>query len=1264
MSKQSRYRVLPTLLLSCLTLTAGAGEWKVDTSFDAGTTPTLRGFGSCEVKYETHTDGKRKVSEAIFAATSASNAETVAGKFLYDLGRGAGVSFDKGIFTVPGGALAVARQGVVTRLISAPDAATLRDWVDSQSGLAETLVEKATCPAWMSRFGWGTYGMGGLERFHGWMYNACKDPKKQLDPRDDYDFHRQMGNIHFDAWLQLEEQDDTDGIVSPGVRWKTRYAEQVGVPYSFRFYMPCNGYSWMSRRFGEYMEQPAPWMVNGWLRYETAHQPHISWFNEDIWGYIGRKCIESMTAFKTPHVGGWMHPAGELLHQPWYDMHGDYSPSAQKDWQEFLKANGVTLAEVSAMYSLDAKDAFVDWSQVQPPEFATFAGLPGRVLDLAGTWLSSSNRTDWSSIDMPGNLEWFEYYNLHGHLGDQETRMRTPRYVKRTFNWDPALAAGKRVYLYFFPMSDMRVRHTVTLNGEKVSDVGTWCALDVTDRLRLGGNELELLLHGFFWNGRIFLSTQEPAVYPNLGAARNKLFALWNDWRRDAKKRRCEQIFDAMRQADPDAPIKFMAPQNFGVPIINKMFTEWGAFAHFTGEGIWYYPWYKRYSRLWGLQGTSELAGPYNTVADARKSSLRVFLAGLDLHQPVFLTQVYSRNPPVREWWLQHKEMLGRLGTYEIDGPQILVYRRSLVSLDDFPAPEPLVGAKGHEIQTPWDWDLGRGVMQTLGQSVLYIDDDGIEANKMRGYQVMVDSGNEVYDPACIKGIADWVKEGGTFIAWPFSGRSTRTESDTWPIATLAGAKATKIRPLGGTVTWKGHEYADNGRTIACNGLNFNAYSVELEPTDSATEVVAKYENGAAAITVRKLGKGRVIWLGSAFARDSADLEGIWWPSKGEVAFWKELLADIGAVPAVCTTDDALIWAQPYRSHDGLDAVTVLCNFNTNGVQKTLVTLRVPRKPATIVTWSERGEEHPAFKYDAKSGTCTFTAEITAQEIMVANARVYEPSDAVAYWWKENQVAWRPLRKPTMDFTKYAEGKWRDPTMDLKEGWTFADTGKPCAADVLQFWGLPDGQPAKIVKTFDLDDPTWMNGGMTRFTCGAWGGPNFDAKAKITLNGTVLCEKAKSHDRITVDVTHLLKAKGNVMEMEFDKPDNNEEFTGFNGALYLFHRPAPVKEMVLAGLPAKQFIPKDWEDKYRVFIHMESKVGDRVRVPLGVSSANARYMRRHHHRFGNVTDVDITSILRFGEENELKPYDPNIREPFDFSKIEVRLQLYPLDAVR
>ena len=635
-----------------------------------------------------------------------------------------------------------------------------------------------------------------------------------------------------------------------------------------------------------------------------------------------------------------------------------------------------------------------------------------------------------------------------------------------------------------------------------------------------------------------------------------------------------------------------------------------------------------------------------------------VFLAGLDLHQPVFLTQTYSRNPAVRAWWLAHRDLLRRVGTYDIDGPQILLYRRSELTLDSFPAPEPLVGAKGHDVNTPWDWDIGRGALQSLGQSMLYIDDDGIAAGKMRGHWVMVDCGNEIHDPARLAEIAAWVAEGGTFVAFPFTGRSTATEGDAWPVAALAGARAARLRPLGGTVMWKGKPYPDAGHSVDSNGNNRNAYSVELEPADAGTSVAATYENGAAAMTVRRLGKGKVVWLGSAFGRDSRDEMGIWWPGAGEMAFWRELLADLGAEAAVCETDDPLVWAQPYRSKDGLDAVTVLCNFNANGVQTARVTLRVPRRPAALTAWSERGRESLPFDY--ADGVCTFAATIAAQEVMVVNARVHAPADAVAHWWRENQLAWRALKKPTRDFSKYETGVWKDPTQDLKTGWTFAD-GRPCVADALQFWGLPDGAPATIAKTFDLADPKWLQRGRTRLVCGAWAGPNFLSSAKVTLNGVVLRDRTTPGERLSEDVTHLLKPTGNRLELAFDRPAEGRRFTGLNGALYLFHRDFADESFALpAGLPTKLFVPREWEGRYRVFIHMAPKPGAKVHVPLGVVAANGRYMRRHHHGFGNETDIDVTSLLRFGEENEIRP----LGNGGDFSKIDVRLDLYGEGTVR
>ena len=1244
LTKNAKTAITSSLL--AMSLCAFAGEWTQSSRKDCAAGGDLRGFGRVATAYETWADGADVVEATVFRTAGAAEAETVLGKYIWDQSWNMAKAED-GLLVTPGGrAFAFAKSGAVAAIYVADDRNVLRRFVDGR-GLSSSLVTVAKCPEWMKRFDWGLYGMGGLENFHEWMYKASGDRQRQLDPREDFEFLRDMGPMHFDNWLQLEGLDNSDGITAAnGVYAKAKYAEELGIPYSYRLYMPCNGFDWVNRRFADCMERPAGWMLNGWLRYGHSYQPHASWYNDDIWKYFGYQTRKEMLKFKTDKVRGWMHPAGELVHQTWYDMHSDYSAAAKHDWHAWLRKHGVTLAEASAMYSREDRP-FQAWDQVEVPEFATFAGLPGMKLDLAGVWFSSSNREEWTAIDMPGNWEYMKYYSR----SDPGRFAKTVRYMKRCFSWDPSMAGGESAYLYFFPMSQENTRHALTLNGRRF-EIGQWCALDVTDVLRQGANELEVEMHGYFWNGRIFVSTQKPATYPYLGEARNRMWTLWNDWRRAAKERQCRVVFDAMREADPDAPIKFMAPLRFGFPITSSLAVDYGMHAHFTGEGVWYFPWYKRYGKVWGYQGTSELAGPYDTVADAKRSLLRVFLAGLDMHEPVFTTQVYSRNPPVREWWLRHKPLLERMGKYDIFGPQVLIYRRSLLCEDNFPAPYPSCGGTSRRSNMPWDWDIGRGALQSIGQSMLYVDDDAIAAGKIYDYKLMFDCGNEVVEPREVAGIAAWVKEGGTFVALPFTGRSTGLEPDSWPIAALTGAKVAKIRPLGGTVSYGGRTYPDCGRSTIANGNNVNEYSCELKPEAEDVEVIATYDNGAAAVTLRRLGKGLVVSLGSAFWRDSADVNGIWWPGRGESEFLEGLLARVGFDKALCKTDTDLVWAQPYRSDDGMDFVSCFCNFNTNDIVAR-ATLRVPSKPRKLVAYGADGVTHPAFEY--ADGIATFDLHVEGEDVKVVNAEVYDPDDAVNYWWKENQIAWRELKKPTTDFSGFGEGRWKDPTQDLKTGWTFED-GRPCVCDALQFWGLPDGAPAKITKRFDVADADWFKGGVTRFVCGAWTGPNFLSKGRIFLNGEALTDKSAEHRYIERDVTKILRPAGNELVIEFEAPAGGRKFTGLLGSVHLYHRAFAARSFELAkeGRTRTVYIPKEWDGRYRVFLYMEDA---KKQPPTGVA-ANHRWMRKHHHNFGKVTDIDITSILKFGEDNVLT-LGHEFSVSRDFGRIDtVRLDLF------
>ena len=1313
------------LLAAAAALTAfcAHAEWSSFEMEKSEDSPALRGFGVCSTTRYSVTDGTHTVEGIVFKTESPEKAECVVGKFLHDLSLSHGVERRTAgrhtYFVTPGGvAFAGGWNEVDAILLAGPEESLMAALLGGLTH-GETAVASGRFPAYMLRFGWGSYGMGGFDNMFQWMGLDGKPGEK--DPAEDFDFHLSMddgiaGPMHFDNWLDPASFDNSDGLLGhPEVWWKARHAEKLGIPTSFRVYGEAGGFDWSQRRFPEYMNQPAPFMVNGWLRYHDD-APHFSWYQPDIHRYVARTVMDAMAKLRTPTTRGWMHPHGELVHQPWYDMHQDVSPAAHKSWRDFLAARGLSPADAEALYGV-APGSFQTWGDVPLPEFATFSGLPGMVLDLAGTWreraergigsvpdgfwstppeerdrgireewnLPSTDLSEWGFIDMPGNPEFIPrlYPEL---LGWNVDGSMASHWFRRDFAWNPDLAPGRRVWLYFFPMSDSVVHspaagsrlHRMFLNGRDIGGIGTWGALDVTDALQSGDNTLSIQLHGCWWRGRIFLSTEEPRAYPGLLAGRDRLWTLWDAWRREAKADAWRIILDGMRQADPAAPVKFMAPEGFGTPITHRLCLDWGGYPHFTGEGIWFYPWYKRYGKLYGIPATSELAGPSGGVADMRTSTLRVFLAGLDGHEPVFLTQMYSRKPELRDWWLAHRNVLRRIGTYDIDGPQVLLYRRSGAS-GEFPQPWPAPpGADDHRVASVWDWDLGRGTLQSLGQSPLYIDDNGILDGKLDDFPLVIDCGNEAIPPESIDRLREWVERGGTFVALPFTGRRAPEGGAPWPAQSLTGCAVARERPLGGSVTvaaepavlrdLAGRTFPDEGRVVDWQGDNHNRHSAELVP-GPGVETVATYENGACAVAVRTLGRGRVVTFGSMFWRDAADRMGIWWPGDGERRFVARLLADLGFPAPVCETDDPLVWAQPHRSNNGLDAVAVLCDFNESGAQDVTVTLRPGMRPRSVVVHTPGHSGTIPFDWHDSTGEASLRLHLDAQEVAVVEAETHTPADAIAHWWLRQQELWRPTLAPSIDFAPYREGKWKDPTFDLtenarfttvqpSEGWdrdaAFDDSDwTPAPISVPAFWDVPRGAAVWFRKTFDLDTD-WTASDTATLVAGQWerGRPLYLTPTRLLLNGTEIHGFATGHyDEF--EVASLLRPTGNVLALEMRPGD---PYAGLIGKLYLFRREKPARSIDLAGgwtgddgtalvVPGSAtlasvsrtlHVPADWEGRYRIRVWMEAQEN----VPVGVR-INGHVARRHHHGFGRTTDVDITRHVRFGADNVLTLLDPS-----------------------
>ncbi|MFZ2653997.1 MAG: hypothetical protein WAX69_03720 [Victivallales bacterium] len=1374
------------LMVACVT-GASAAEWRKVYETSESAAQDLRGFGRVDVVRGAYESDAGKAWSTLFRCQSPLKASTLAGKFMADLRLSPGVEDARlkvgeavvPALTVPGGAtFAVCVDGAESRIVIGATSKTLSAYLADQKSLSSTALTAAEYPAYLDRYdryGWGWYGLGGYANVHDWMGLAAKyDGKKEVkNPVEDFDFAAKY-KFRFELWLDPAGFDTSDGIVkNTEAGWLMKKANEAGLPLSSRVYGEAGGADWSARRFPDLMEQPADFMMTGWHGFGTfwITQPHLSWNDLGVHHYMAVKTMDMIKPYAAePLMTGWMHPHGELAHNEWYDIHDDYSTMARKNWQAYLRKQGVTLAELSRMYGRPGH-AFNDWDEVTIPEFATFAGLGGQVVDLKGKWWSrlengvgtkiddawlakspedrypgvkekwwngNIDGSAWSLLNMPGDK------NIYKLNGDKNSAGMT-FWFRRSFDMTPAQLnlqsaienRQSKIYLYWFPISFDGIHlgkymryHEVYVNGQKAGEIGSWGALDVTKLLKSGANEIALHLQGALWDGRIFLSTQAPKVFPYLGKDMNQLWITWHEWHKNSKFEAWRIVLDGMRQVDPDRPIKFMAPIKFGEDRWLKLATQYGGFGHFTGEGMWYFPWYKRYSYLYDLPATSETAGPANNLADQFDSFRRTFLAGLNGHDAVFQANTYTRVPELRKFWEDHNTIIKQMGKYDLHGPQVLLYRSSKMTTGLVGwTPFPKLGETTREIQSPWNWDIGRGTLQTIGQSYCYLDDGGVADGKMYGYGVMVDCGNETMPVGTIDQIEAWVKAGGVFVTFPFTGRNSMLEPDTWPIRKLTGCEIAKIRPVGdGTVTIKkdqnvfkalaGKTFPDKGRSVDWLGGNHNLISVELKP-GADSEVLATFENGAPAIVKRKLGKGAVIALGSAFWRDSQDRTGVWWPEPIETDFFADLLDGAGYPAAPCVADNRLVWPQPYRSNNGLDLIACLVSWNNEKDVDTTIRMRLPKKPASLVCYGVDGQKDLPFEWNpsASSGQDPSTGStgspqagsgqgdgeavakvaMPAKEVKVVRATgCLEPSDAVAHWWGYQKRIWHELAKPVIDFTPYTKGRWIDPTLDLRyeakltdvapagDAWAkpgFDDkTWKTFDLGVFTIEGAPADKPLWIRKTFSVPKSWNAGGGKIYLVNGSWSGPHYVGEAKLSLNGSML-QDFPGGSYAEYDVTKLLTDKENVIAYEF----KGKPVSGIVGNVYLYHATPPEKSIPLDGawngsdekgvsaaiaLPGKGtikdptrsfFIPEEWEGKYSIRFHIEGARGS----VLG-AWVNGRLVRRHHHGLGNICDIDITSELRFGQENTfvLANQDQTIadmmtKKAFNWDIQKISIDLYP-----
>jgi hypothetical protein len=1311
-------RVLIAASLSLFTL-AGSALAQLDSQIDAplpspidDTSATLRGYG----KIHLTESQKNGVTIWKFEATSATNAAAAAGKFLADLNLSPDVTTGtleangKGLplVTVPGGGAYTGYvAGSTGYVLQAADEATLKTALPDGA-----VISDLSYPPYLDRFdrhGWGFYGFGG-----NFGRLAPSPGEGSTDPEQDMDWIQKYG-FRFELWPQPEDFDDNWSVSQRHTHgWLLDEADLRGVPVSGRLY----GGLPHVKQFTDLRDVEQPFMEGGWYWPILGYRdyPRQSWFSKPGRLYMARQARDEVHMYDDhPNIESWMMPYGEVGTYDWYTYHGDISQSAQDDWHDTIEHKlHLPLSELSAMYERTDKP-FTSYSEVPIPEVATFAGLPREIQDLEGDWHVkvesqpgegtagqwwNADTKDWDHLHMPGSVYWFKYSKGNDYL---------PKWVVRDFDYDPAKAGGATVYLYDFARADNSYDSTkiapVYLNGQKVADVASWGAWDVTSLLKPGANRLALQTESF--SGRVFLSTEKPAVYPYLGMERNKLWTIFNQWLADGRARTSEVALAGIRAAEPNKPIKIMAP-----PLADQwldMEAKYGAWGHFTGEGVWAFFWYKRYDFLYGVPGTSEGGGP-GDLAGLKLLYQRVMLEGLNGHEQVFSVQFITGLPDEKQFFEDHIATLKQLGRYDIAGPQVIEYRSTNLAGQLMPAPLPLLPGASHEIQSVWNWDFARGTFQSAGYSGLYADDGGIASGKIARYPLMLDDGNEIITPAALKNIGDWVRAGGTYITLPFTGRSTPAAPDSWPISALTGCTVSKMRTPGeGSVTiaannpvfksLAGQTFPDNGVDKEGNGVDHNLLSTELKPGPDC-QVLATFEDGAPAIVVHQLGKGRVVSLGSTFFNHIQDKMGLWLPDQQGADFFRDFFTGLGFASPNWTSYH-LVLAQRYRTNNGLDDAVVLDNF-AGGDRTVDVHVAVDRKPEKVYRVAMNAVTEVPFTMDGNIVTVAQQA-IPDQEVQVYYFRSHPPEDAVAHWWEYQKKMWHPLSPAKVDFGPVSEGRFVDQAVDLKDGWSWtqADTpmngdvpssdqaNKPWVLDIYNRW--PNLDPAKPVyawRTFKVR-PAWLaDGGITKLTAV---GSDFDFAQghwEFHLNGQLL----KKDGYFNPDVSSLLKPGENLLTLKM-MPNQDSKYIGVLGALYLTHAKKPVKTVDLAGawntsppgigeardsagptlqlpgkgsafLPTRTIdIPADWQEKYIVTYYVK---GARESA-IGAIVNEGGVIRRHDHLYGDECEVDITPYLKFGATNTivmLSTGGQSLDPTHDWDVQQVELRCYPRDEYR
>ncbi len=1236
----------------------------------------LRGYG--------HVRARIGVQRAVFECESDAKADILQGKMLADMFWDAGTNVKVTKTTVHGhnvtlrswapyGSIAVIRNGKYVIAVGAEDDAKLVARLEGETDtLNGTPISEPTKP-------YPKYlDMYDLRAVKAYTYAMRGNAGYALDTH--WPFLKKFGmNVAFQSLIGRQSP-------APGV------FEYAPIDYEFEMANKNDGLAsvgligggevplWVYNRMPFQMTQPSPTSLLTEFLSSGGNGAHF-----ESWGMTAQERAQGGQIFlkdamkryvDNPALGAWQlyagSPGAEIGFHDRYTQFLDYSPSAQSLFRAWLQnVRHFDLATLGQRWYGDASK-YSNREQVTIPDSNSFYGALGKesMLFRDGWQLASArdgNETPpppgdpaWNNVQMPPSQDQLLLPAGEAFFRLEFDSKSWPTYPEAWLVIDAFVRGPKPVEAW--------------MNREKLGEFrasGFSDSLNLVGHLRPGMNELIIRVprgsneaagatnyNEGRLNGPVFMTRVKPVKFPELGPYDNARFLDFHEWQAQAIEDSHIDLLNTALAIDPNHPVILSGGAGLLGDKISDLAEKYATGAQFTGREGYYNPWWSGIGLLGGFYGTSEESAQTSATGLTRELGWMLFDA--DSNHCMFLNlDLYQKEEQASGWFTKHKRALELIGKYN----------RVMPSIANFYS----MRAERNGSREPINWDLGRGGLQAAHFDGAYATETQILNGEVDKCSFLLDDGTDSMDPDVLNGIKRYIQNGGTFIALFQTGLKDTINSKVQPLSALTGmtAKTHPNAPLkitGDSGLLKNLQ----GRTVSSQGMTFVPADASVVEPGSNSRGLAAYDDGKIAMTVRQIGKGRIVQIGATYWRDQG-------PKEAE--FLTELLTDLG-VKRNADANNPKVWVRKMVTKNGLKDLLVAYNNDEKGPQSAEVKLAVAQKPEQV-TEEISGQSVP-FTY-ADGWVTIPNVSFEASETHIFGMKHADLANGLAEWWSEKKTYWRMpsvATSPAVEAIRQqlaTAGESGDPDVIAFKKWKFmADrTGSASAAPTWTAanfddhqWQDSESHPWNI---FHQDLADWHGVGLYRsaFNVPAnWADrrvllnmysydlPIVYDQAEFYLNGSKVADyKAHTGNQTyAYDVTPLLKPTGNVLTV---KVTGGKDLSGLIGNVWLQpelklngvmelggtwqtigadFKPGP--ETTLPGKPVARSlskvveIPTSWQGKM-IYLHLDT--GSQW-VGSVVVNGHLINTNSYLHLYGPRFELNLTPYIKEGKNKiELWP---------------------------